>query len=91
MATDIVLGGPRMRKQRDKCEVSADGYWDGWPSASGWSPTIMLGQDLAEAAQPVRDGTAAELAARDRKTGNGHGKRLELDLLIASTMPVRRD
>lgn len=30
-------------------------------------PTVMLGQDLAEAARPVRDGTAADLAARDRK------------------------
>jgi hypothetical protein len=35
---------------------------------------VVLGQDLAEAARPVRDGAAADLAARDRKTGNGHGE-----------------
>jgi hypothetical protein len=35
-------------------------------------PTVVLGQNLAEAAGPVRDSTAAGLAARDRKTSNGH-------------------
>jgi hypothetical protein len=57
-------------------------------------PAVVLGQDLAEAARPVRDGAAADLAARDRKTGNGYtvtGKRRELDLLIACMMPVQRD
>lgn len=34
----------------------------------------MLGQDLAEAALPIRDGTAADLAMRDRKVSNGHGE-----------------
>jgi len=33
-------------------------------------PAVMPGQDLAETAGPVRDGAAADLAARDRKTGN---------------------
>ena len=37
-------------------------------------PTVMLGLELAEATRPVRDGTAADLAARDRKMGNGHGE-----------------
>jgi hypothetical protein len=32
------------------------------------------GQDLAETAGPVRDGAAADLAARDRKTGHAHGE-----------------
>lgn len=36
--------------------------------------TVMLGQDLAEAALPIRDGTAADLAMRDRKVSNGHGE-----------------
>ena len=54
-------------------------------------PAVMPGQDFAEAARAVRDGTAADLAARNRKMGNGHGKRRELDLLITSMMPVQRD
>ena len=37
-------------------------------------PAVMPGQDLAETAGPVRDGAAADLAARDRKTGNAHGE-----------------
>jgi hypothetical protein len=40
-------------------------------------PAVMLGEDLAEAARPVRDGTAADLAARDRKMrglSHGHGQ-----------------
>jgi hypothetical protein len=40
----------------------------------GMGPAVVLGQDLAEAAGPVGDGTAADLAARDRKLGNGHGE-----------------
>ena len=35
---------------------------------------VVPGQDLAEAARPVRDGAAADPAARDRKMGNGHGQ-----------------
>lgn len=37
-------------------------------------PMVMLGQDLAEAARSVGDRAAADLAARDRKMGNGHGE-----------------
>jgi len=32
----------------------------------------VLGQDLAEVAWSVRDGAVTDLAARDRKLGNGH-------------------
>jgi hypothetical protein len=32
----------------------------------------VLSQDLTEGARPVRDGAAADLAARDRKLGDGH-------------------
>ena len=35
---------------------------------------VVLGQDLAEIAGPVRDGAVADLAARDRQMGNGHGE-----------------
>jgi hypothetical protein len=39
-------------------------------------PAVMLSQDLAEAAGPVRHGAVADLAAGDRQLGDGH------DLLI---------
>ena len=60
----------------------------------GMDPAVVPGQDLGKAAGPVRDGAAADMAARDRQLGDGHwetvtGKRRELDLLIASMMPVR--
>src|ERR1039457_574240 len=35
-------------------------------------PAVVLGQDLSEVAGPVRDGAMADLAAGDRKLGNGH-------------------
>ena len=35
-------------------------------------PAVVLGQDLGDAARPVRNGTAADLAARNRKPGNNH-------------------
>ena len=35
-------------------------------------PAVVLGQDLSEGAGPVRDGAVADLAAGDRKLGNGH-------------------
>lgn len=40
----------------------------------GVGTAVMLGQDLAEVAGPVGDGAVADLAARDRKMGNGHGE-----------------
>jgi len=42
----------------------------------------MLGQELAEAAGPVRHGAVADLATGDRQLGNVTGKRREGDLLI---------
>ena len=35
-------------------------------------PAVVLGQDLTEAAGPVRHGAAADLATSDRQLGNGH-------------------
>jgi hypothetical protein len=45
-------------------------YQDGMPSASGMGPTVVLGQDLAEAAGPVRHGAVADLATGDRQNGS---------------------
>src|ERR1039457_7497734 len=35
-------------------------------------PAVVLGQDLTEAAGPVRHGALADLATGDRQLGNGH-------------------
>ena len=35
-------------------------------------PAVVLGQDLTEAAGPVRHGALADLAAGDRQLRNGH-------------------
>jgi len=35
-------------------------------------PAVVPGQDLTEGAGPVGDGAVADLAAGDRKLGNGH-------------------
>jgi hypothetical protein len=52
------------------------GLWD-WPP--GWEAercgvgsAVVVGEHLTEAAWPIRDGAAADLTGRDRKTGNGH-------------------
>jgi len=37
-------------------------------------PAVVLGQYLREVAGPVRDGSVTDLAAGDRKLGNGHGE-----------------
>jgi hypothetical protein len=38
----------------------------------GMGPPVVFGQDLAEAARPVRHGAVADLATGDRQLGNGH-------------------
>ena len=38
----------------------------------GMGPAVMLGQDLADVAGPVGEGTVADLAAGDRQVGDGH-------------------
>ena len=35
-------------------------------------PAVMLGQDIADVAGPVSEGTVADLAAGDRQMGDGH-------------------
>jgi hypothetical protein len=37
-------------------------------------PAVVLGQDLTEAAGPVRGGAEADLATDDWWLGNGHGE-----------------
>jgi hypothetical protein len=38
----------------------------------GMGPAVMLSQDLTGVARTVGDGAVADLAAGDRKLGNGH-------------------
>jgi hypothetical protein len=38
----------------------------------GMGPAVVLGQDLTEAAGPVRHGAVADLATGDRQLGNDH-------------------
>jgi hypothetical protein len=40
----------------------------------GMGPAVVLGQDLAEAAGPVRHGAVADLATGDWQVGNAHRK-----------------
>jgi hypothetical protein len=40
----------------------------------GMGLPVVFGQDLAEAAGPVRHGAVADLATGDRQVGNGHRK-----------------
>jgi hypothetical protein len=40
----------------------------------GVGPAVVLGQDLAEVAGLVRDGAVADLTAREREMGDGHGE-----------------
>jgi hypothetical protein len=60
--TDAGDGTAGLRDQLPGCEVER--FWMG--------PAVVLGQDLTEVAGPVRDGAVADLAAGDRKLGNGH-------------------
>jgi hypothetical protein len=58
------------------CGDSAEGLSGRLPGREaerlGMGPAVVLGQDLAEVPGPVGDGAVADLAARDRKMGNGH-------------------
>jgi len=40
----------------------------------GMDPAVVLGQGLADSAGPIPDGAVADLAARDRQLGDGHGE-----------------
>jgi hypothetical protein len=40
----------------------------------GMGPAVVLSQDLAEPAGPVRHGAPADLATGDRQLGDGHGE-----------------
>jgi hypothetical protein len=45
-------------------------------------PALVLGQDLAHAAGPTRDGAVADLATGDRQLGNDYREAAGGDLLI---------
>jgi hypothetical protein len=49
----------------------ADGLPGRQAERFGMGPAVVLGQDLAEASGAVRDGAATDLAAGNRKLGNG--------------------
>ncbi len=78
------FSGPALRQGRPRPADARGGMADGaglggrLPGSDaerfGVGPAVVLGQNLAEVAGPVRDGAVAELAARDRKLGNGHRK-----------------
>jgi hypothetical protein len=57
-----------MRRRRE----SAYRLLGGEVERFGMSPAVVLGQDLRDVARPVRDGFLTDLAACDRKLGNGH-------------------
>ena len=46
----------------------------GKPESFGMGPAVVLGQRLAEGAGPVGHGLLADLAAGDRKPGDGNGE-----------------
>jgi hypothetical protein len=60
----------------DACGDSGRGLRDrlpGWEfEYFGMGPAVVLGQDLSEGSGPVGDGPVTDLAAGDRKLGNGH-------------------
>ena len=47
-------------------------------------PAVEPSQDLAEGPGPAGDGAVADLAARDREMGNGHGEAAGTSVLITS-------
>jgi hypothetical protein len=61
---------PGQRGLRESLSATIDGD----AKCFGMRPAIVLGQDLAEVAWPIRDGALADLATRDRKMGDGHRK-----------------
>ena len=65
--------------RRTSCKVQTGGGFGASYSGSnakcpGMGPAVVLGQDLVEAAGAVGDHAVADLAARDRKMGNGDGE-----------------
>ena len=69
----VTLGRRRPRRnQWDQCGVFANGYPGRQAERFGTGLAVVLGGDLAEADGPACGGATADLAARDRKTGDGH-------------------
>ena len=75
----VTAGASRWARARSSGAIDAgDGTREGLPGRDaerfGMGPAVVLGQDLAEAAGPVRHGAVADLAAGDRQLGNGHSE-----------------
>jgi hypothetical protein len=66
--------GPR-RWQYPRANAAAGGRLPGRDAECfGVGPAVVLGQDLAEVAGPVRHGVPADLATGDRQSSDGHGE-----------------
>src|SRR5258708_30466681 len=63
--------GPRLRERIGGSPGSLPGRD---AERFGVSAAVVLGQHLTEVAGPVGDGAVADLTARDRELGNGHGE-----------------
>src|SRR5258708_12929392 len=63
--------GPRLRERIGGAPGSLPGRD---AERFGVSAGVVLGQHLTEVAGPVGDGAVADLTARDRELGNGHGE-----------------
>src|SRR5258707_14064291 len=63
--------GPRLRERIGGSPGSLPGRD---AERFGVSAAVVLGQHLTEVAGPLGDGAVADLTARDRELGNGHGE-----------------
>jgi hypothetical protein len=59
---------------RGQCGQPREGLPGRDAERSGMGPAVVLGQDLIEAAGPVRHGALADPATGDRRLGDGHGE-----------------
>ncbi len=69
-ATSALRAGGRQRWNSSRAGLTS--VLGGDAERFGMGPAVMLGQDLADVAGPVGEGTVADLAAGDRQMGDGH-------------------
>ena len=68
----VVRGNRRRRLYRGVMRAACGGLLGRDAERLGMGPAVVPGQDLTEAAGPVRHGAVADLATGDRQLGNGH-------------------
>ena len=71
----LVQGVRGNRRRRRYLGGNAGSLWrllGRYAERFGIGPTVGPGQDLTQAARPVRDGAVADLATGDRQLGNDH-------------------